>query len=277
MSAESLGNVLYRMVVGARHTLFTQGEIAQLTYVAFDHAAAAVQASSNEDFTFDFPIGYRPDRTSLMSKRTYDKQELLNRYNFLAQKQLGLNGIVQLVTVVEALCGDLLRAVIRKHPRKLGAKRTMPIATILESGSIEEIHLRAADALVNELAYKSPTEYAEALKSLLSVNLLECPAFHRYVEIKATRDIYIHNRGLANEVYVKKAASHARATTGQTLPVDSVYFLEAYEACLQLTEWLEHHLHDIWPSSEFEERQRDFQTKPPTPPTLPPSSTPVES
>jgi hypothetical protein len=36
------------------------------------------------------------------------------------------------------------------------------------------------------------------------------------------------------------------------LPVDIPYFLESYEACLQLTEWLESELDQHWHSSERE-------------------------
>jgi hypothetical protein len=117
------------------------------------------------------------------------------------------------------------------------------------------VHLRATDALLNELGYKSPAEFAESLQHLLSVNLLECPAFHRYMEVKATRDIHIHNRGVANDVYLRKAGSHARVRSGTSLPADIQYFLESYECCLQVADWLEGELHSRWHSSECEDRR----------------------
>jgi hypothetical protein len=158
-----------------------------------------------------------------------------------------------LVTIVEALLGDVIRTVVTRFPHKLGAKRTIPLQQVLEAKSLEDVHLRACDTLVNDLSYKSPREFAESLATLLSINLLECPAFHKYVELKATRDIYIHNRGIANETYLRKADSHARASMGRMLPIDIHYFLESYESCIQLTEWLERKLHECWYSSEFEE------------------------
>ena len=103
------------------------------------------------------------------------------------------------------MLGDVVRAVVVRYPHKLGGKRNISIQTVLESTSLAEVHLRATDALLNELAYKSPTEFAESVQPLLSINLLECPAFHQYVEVKATRDIFIHNSGISNDVYVRKA------------------------------------------------------------------------
>ena len=163
-----------------------------------------------------------------------------------------LNGLAQLVTIFEALIGDVVRVVVVRYPQKLGAKRAIQLQAVLEAQSLEEVHMRATDSLLNELSYKSPSDFASALDDLISVNLLECPAFHKYVELKATRNILVHNRGVVNETYSKKAASHARACDKTPLPVDIPYFLESYEACLQLTEWLERELDQHWHSSERE-------------------------
>lgn len=248
----TLGNLLYQLVTNARHALFNQGELAQLTFGAFDVMAGNVQNNQSESISISFPVGYRPDKTAIESTKSYTKSELLARYQFLAFHQMPVNGISQLVTIVEALLGDILRSVVVRYPHKLGAKRSLPLHAVLESQTLEEVHLKATDSLLNELSYKSPAEFAEALEALLSVNLLECPAFHKYIELKAARDIHVHNRGWVNETYLKKAGSHARAARGAFLPVDIPYFLESYEACLQVTEWLEQELDQHWHSSERE-------------------------
>lgn len=266
MAHANLGNAVHQLVSGARTSLFAQGELAQLTYGAFDSAAGLLRANEAEEINIQFPVGYRPDRTSILGQRVYDKEGLLDRYRFLAYTQLPLNGIVQIVTVVEALLADVVRAIVCRYPKKIGVKQTVSMAIVLEAASIEEIHLRATDALLNDLTYKSPTEFAKALEGLLSINLAECPAFHRYVETKATRDIYIHNRGVANEVYMRKAGAHARVGAGSRLPIDIPYFLESYEACLSLSDWLERELHERWHSSEFEQRQLEIAFSPPDSP-----------
>lgn len=266
MTATNLGNQLNQIVTSARNTMFDQGELAQLTYGAFDIAARGMQSMEQEEIVVTFPVGYNPDKTPIQSTRTYRKEQLLSKYQFLAFHQLSVNALVQLVTIVETMLGDIVRAVVVRYPQKLGGKRNLSIQTVLESTSIEEVHLRATDALLNELAYKSPTEFSEAMQQLLSVNLLECPAFHRYMEVKATRDIFIHNRGIANDVYIRKAGSHARVKSGMGLPADIQYFLESYEHCLQVADWLEQELHGHWHSSEYEDRQNPQIEMPLTPP-----------
>lgn len=253
---DSLGNQLYRIVDDARQALFDQGEFAQLTYGAFDIAARSMQESDQEEIQVSFPVGYRADKTTIDSTRTYKKDELLGRYQYLAFNQLSVNGIVQLITIVEAALSDIIRRVVLRYPKKLGGKRNLPMKAVLEASTIEEIHMRATDDLINELSYKSPAEYSEAIRSILPVNLLECPAFHKYIEVKATRDIFIHNRGIANAVYVRKAGTHARVKEGMSLPTGIQYFLESYESCLQVIEWLEIEVHQHWHSSEYEEKSK---------------------
>lgn len=254
MTTVNLGNQLNQIVNTARTTMFDQGELAQLTYGAFDIAARSMQDAEQEEIKVTFPVGYKADKTAIESSRTYRKEQLLSKYQFLAFHQLSVNALVQLVTIVETMLGDIVRAVVVRYPQKLGGKRSLSIQTVLESTSIEEVHLRATDTLLNELAYKSPAEFAESIQQLISVNLLECPAFHRYMEVKASRDIYIHNRNIANDVYIRKAGSHARVNSGMTLPTDIQYFLESYEHCLQIADWLETELHNHWHSSEYEDR-----------------------
>lgn len=270
MSTSNLGNQLNQIVKLARAAMFDQGELAQLTYGAFDIAASSMQAMEQDEIEVTFPVGYNPDKTAMPSTRTYRKEQLLAKYQFLAFHQLTVNALVQLVTLVETMLGDVVRAVVARYPQKLGGKRTLSIQSVLEATSLEEVHLRATDALLNELSYKTPGEFAESMQTLLSVNLLECPAFHRYMEIKATRDIFVHNRGIANDIYLRKAGSHARVKVGMVLPADIQYFLECYEHCLQVADWLEEQLHNHWHSSEYEDR-RSPQIEIPLAPPCPPS------
>jgi hypothetical protein len=255
MTTVDLGNQLNRVVNSARAILFRQGELAQLTYGAFDIASIKVQEDSNETIDISFPVGWTADHKPINSTRTYSKQELLSQYQFLALNQLASNAILHLVTTVEAMTEDLLRAVFMKYPQKLGSDTKISVGAVLEATSIEAVHAHAVDTMLNKLAYKSPADFADEVQKQMGIALLECTAFHRYMEVKATRDVYIHNRGMANKVYAVKAGQHARVQAGQFLPADVQYFLESYEQCLRLTEWWERQLHDKWHSSEFEARQ----------------------
>ena len=173
MNNLNIGDQLYALVSATKSALFEQGELAQLTYGAYDVVANNVSTISEETIDINVPVGLKADRTALHSTKSYRKEDLIQRYQYLAFHQLPLNGLVQLVTIVEAMFGDVIRAIVSRHPHKLGAKRTVSLQLVLEAHSIEDVHIRATDALINELSYKSPSEFAEAAQPFLSLNLLE--------------------------------------------------------------------------------------------------------
>lgn len=255
---DSFGNRLNSSIVVARNQLFLQGEMAQLTYISFEHFNNWIDTQEEDNIPISYPIGYRADNTPLMSQpRNYSKEELKERYGFLGLNKLPIDGIFQLVTITESLLNDILRQVLLEFPKKIPGKKKIEAEKILECESIEVIKLSLIDNIINEFAYKSPKDYASEFEQYTGVNLLESPVYHNYMELKATRDILIHNNGVANDIYCSKAGVLARVKAGQYLPVTLQYFLQLYEQCLQLTEILEKGLDEIWPSEEY--RQRKMQ------------------
>lgn len=258
---ESFGDSIYKIVDTTRGELFNQGKMAQLTYQAYDKFYIEIDNFPNDTITISQPVGYKPTKEVISSEITFTKEELKQEYQYLGLTQLPINGIYNIVTLIEAMFTDLLRAVILRFPKKINSKKQIDIATVLSSESLLDIQLNVINKILNELAYKSPEEFVIEFKQFTSINLLETPAFHRYKEIKATRDIYIHNRGVANEIYIRKADSHSRTDVNQILPVDINYFLESYEYCLQLCEFLEVKLNDIWLSQKFEVKNTQSKIK----------------
>jgi hypothetical protein len=248
---EAFGDKLNRRVNEARNILFLHGEIAQLTYQAFDKYVQLINETKETEIEVTYPVGYRPDNTAINSTHKYSKENLIGRYQYLGFTQLPINGIYQLVTTIEALVGDILRETLIEFPVKISNKRKLDFEVVLEANSLEEIKISLVNSIINELSYKSPKDFAEEFSKYVGINLLEKPTFHKYIELKATRDIYIHNQGIANEIYLSKADRLSRVKSGHFLPVDIQYFLQSYECCIQITEILEVELNKIWPSLEY--------------------------
>jgi hypothetical protein len=255
---ETFGNKLNDILQSAMSALFLQGEMAQLTYLSFEQNVQWIQQlEEGATIPISYPLGYRADHTAIMSDpKNYTKEELTERYNFLGLNKLPLDSIFQLVTIMESLLNDVLRTILIEYPNKIPSKKQVEVNCILLSSSIEEAKIFIVDNILNEIAYKSPRDYAVEFEKYTSVNLLENPVFHRYIELKATRDIHIHNSGKANEIYTNKAGVLSRVKSGKYLPVDIPYFLMSYEQCLQLTEILETELDKIWPIEDFRNRKQ---------------------
>lgn len=246
---EAFGDKLIEIINSSRTQLFLQGEMAQLTYISFEQMTSWVDNQKSDTIPISYPIGYNPDKTALMSQPyNYSKEDLKGRYAFLGLNKLPIDAIYQLVTITETMLNDLLKTILIEFPKKIPNKKKLDIDQILACDNLDQIKLAIVDTILNEFAYKSPKEYADEFCFYSGVKLLETPVFHQYIELKATRDIHIHNKGIANEIYLNKAGVLARVKSGIYLPVTIQYFLEMYEQCLQLTEVLDKALNDIWPS-----------------------------
>ena len=253
---ESFGDTLYRKVDSQRFQLFIQGELAELTYQSYQLSISTVADGESDTFEITFPVGYKADNTSISSTRTYTKEDLISRYEHICFSQLPINGIYQLVTIIEVLLVDILRGILLEFPNKIPSKRKIDAELVLEAGSLDEVKNSIINSLINELNYKSPREFAEEFEKYTGIKLLEQPAFHKYIELKATRDVYIHNSGVANSIYLTKAGTLSRVRIDEFLPVTIQYFLESYECCLQLTEVLELLLNKIWPSLVYQKTKQ---------------------
>lgn len=253
---KNFGDRLYRRISNARSILFLHGEIAQLTYQSFIKYIEVINENNEQEIQITYPIGFRPDNTTIDSTVTYTKENLIERYQYLGLTQLPINGIYQLVTTIETLLGDILKEILIQFPGKISNKKKLDYELVLGAKSLDEIKLAVVNSILNELAYKTPKEYGEEFEKYVGVKLLEQPIYHRYIELKATRDIYIHNQGMANDIYIIKADRLSRVKSGQFLPVNIQYFLQSYENCLQLTEILEDELHKIWPSLDYQKSKK---------------------
>lgn len=256
MKTETFGNRLFDKVHTVKGVLFMQGEFTQLTYQAFDKYVEYIKQSNETEIALTYPIGITPDDKPIFSTYKYSKIDLYKRYQYLGFTQLPINGIYQLVTLMESLLVDILREILLEFPDKISSKRKFDYELISNATSLEQIKLFVINSVLNELTYKSPKDFAEEFKNFVGIDFLAKPVFHNYIELKATRDIHIHNQGIANEIYLSKSGKNARVKSGETLAVDTIYFLKSYEWCIQIANILEKELNDIWPSSDYEERQR---------------------
>ena len=71
--------------------------------------------------------------------------------------------------------------------------------------------------------YGRPGAYLRYVSELCGVDISD-GVFSDCVEIKATRDLLVHNHSEINDVYLAKAGAKARGTLGDPVRVDSSYF-----------------------------------------------------
>src|SRR5690554_5830877 len=109
---ESFGDRLFTKISNSRGGLFVQGEMAQLTYQAYDRFVQLIEQEKEETIKVTYPIGFNPDKTPINTTHDYSKEELIGRYQYLGLTHLPTDGIFQLVTITESLLCDIIRMIL---------------------------------------------------------------------------------------------------------------------------------------------------------------------
>lgn len=134
------------------------------------------------------------------------------------------------VAITEDYVHGVLKSVLQRFPEKLKlstdgtpADRKVELDLVLGSSTVEDI----LDAIIRKqlvsVFYGSPQRYFHYIESVLSIEV-EQELKELFTEIKATRDIIVHNAERANEIYGEKAGKKARSKPGELLRNDKAYF-----------------------------------------------------
>jgi len=136
------------------------------------------------------------------------------------------------VATLEAALASSLRYYLCHFPEKL--PRDPKHSEGLAVSRVDHAVLRA-DTYVHGLGYKSVAEYLDRYLSLLSLpNELAPELVNMTVEIKATRNLMMHNDLVINKVYVETAGPLRRSGSGGRLEVSPSYVQEGALSMKQL-------------------------------------------
>ena len=153
-----------------------------------------------------------------------NRSKILSLLKRAANLDLFAQALVPAVAVTESYLAESLALIFRAFPRKLGGKdKKVDLNLILAADDIRSLLEEVITNEINRAFYASPTNYFAYVEDVLSVKIPD-DRKSTYSEIKATRDIYVHNGGIANRLYRQKAGRLARAEAGDPLPLDEVYF-----------------------------------------------------
>lgn len=166
-----------------------------------------------------------------IARRTH--KEVATLFNRFATRDLHSNLLIACVSRLESLLNDVLRTFLAKYPEKLSigpkggdSSKNIPISLVIEADDLDDVLGSITNTRLQSVFYAEPKEYLSYFEAITSVKLPE-ESFLAFVEVKATRDLIIHNNGLANDLYLRKAGKLARAKLGDPVIVDEAYFARA--------------------------------------------------
>jgi hypothetical protein len=147
---------------------------------------------------------------------------------FMAQHDRGIfeTHIVSMVSRTEAFLQDAVSIVACAYPNKLSIladKGGIPLDLFLQSEERDDVIRRFVALRCEGLMFGKPSDYLDKTAKVLAIELDE-DIIKDFIEIKASRDIVIHNSGRINTLYVDKAGDRRRGDTGDELEIDRDYF-----------------------------------------------------
>lgn len=190
-----------------------------------------------------------------MNTSTDAKQAGLSYETFFAS-----TSVIALVSEVEHFFGSTVSTALRLYPGKMGG-HTFRLTEILAVSSTDELVDRAASAAMHELMYEKPLDYLAGLCNILSIEkkTLEI-LWPNFVELKARRDLGVHNDWIVNSIYLRKV-KEARLTQAPTLGTRLVpnfqYLTESIELCHSLVSAIVNLLAKKWIPIAKEMEQRN--------------------
>lgn len=201
----------------------------ELIRPGFERAAKKLRATKDLDKkTYKVPKedGKSKDDQIEMINSFRRDEEVGGLYYYQYNYGLFETNIISAISRTEAFIQDCLVIVINSFPRKLSIladKSGIPLDLFLGHDRREDIINRYVALKCEGLMFAKPSEYIEKLKKVLDIEI-DDDLILDYIEIKASRDIIIHNNGKINELYVNKAGKKARGAVGNNLKVDYEYF-----------------------------------------------------
>lgn len=140
-----------------------------------------------------------------------------------------------LVSLLEAWFFDLLRFIL-SDTKKLNKNSKIDIGEIVNLKNKEEIIQRIIDREINELQYKNPRDWFANLWKFVKINEPKQDEIEQISEIKASRDILVHNKGIANQIYLNKSGKLARVEENEVIPITLEYFHNSWALLKDVTQ-----------------------------------------
>ncbi len=136
----------------------------------------------------------------------------------------------QTVSLFEAFLFDFLRLVLIHQPLHLDQRKQITVGMALSAPDRASLVTLLAERELNQLRYANVRDWFKYMEDLVHLGCPSADEIDRLAEIKASRDILVHNSGAVNAIYLDKAGVLARGNLGAQLDISDQY----HEASWQL-------------------------------------------
>jgi len=171
-------------------------------------------------------IVYKPIDNIELRDHIDNANKVRNHINLLYK-----NSLISLLSSVEWFFSQILHYYYDKHPESAGIqKKTMTLSDLKGFGTIEDAEKYLIDVKIEEILRGNFESWISVLKSELSLGLgyIE-PIKEELIEIYQRRNLFVHNGGVVNSIYLSKVKEQYRKDikANQQLAVEKEYLEDA--------------------------------------------------
>ncbi len=177
--------------------------------------------------------GYAVSKRNLITGTVTTEIELAAKARGYLSIELPQATFQQFVSIFESLSFELLRLWLTAYPLSLG-KRSVDLKTILDLPDKDAITQVVVKKELNEVFYDRPAGWFAYLEEKVNLGCPTLDEVDQVAEIKASRDILVHNRGIANKTYEWKAGRRARYRDGERMEIPETYHRESWDLLKKL-------------------------------------------
>ena len=145
---------------------------------------------------------------------------------------------VHVVSLFEDFLFGLMRLWLIAHPAGIPNKeeKTVQFSAIIEAEDRDAIILGVIDRELGTLKYKRPAAWFRYLNDRVRLGGPSAEDIGRLAEMKASRDVIVHNRGSVNAIYHDKSGEHARHAIGDFIEIPAPYLRDRWSLVLKVVE-----------------------------------------
>jgi hypothetical protein len=154
--------------------------------------------------------------------------DLVSKAPGYVAEQLAEATFQQFISIFENYFFDLLRLWLLAYPQNLIGKK-VDFKEILGAPDKDAITFLVVARELNEILYERPTGWFAYLEEKVKLGCPTPDEIDRIAEAKASRDVLVHNRGVASKTYESKAGRLARYKDGQRIDIPEHYHRETWE------------------------------------------------
>lgn len=197
------------------------------TYMWVNYCINSIAQLENTPLSFPVPKTKRPSKDRIIKINTRRTRKIIEQ---IRTKEIYNASFVYIISIVEDFLSQVIRLMLQTDNEKI--KVTIPginfrtdysIIDIVDSDSKEQILEDIINSRVVSIMYKQPKKQSEYFAKALGIKL-DQEYWDAWFEMKATRDLIIHNSNEINGTYINKTGELARGTVGESITIDDAYF-----------------------------------------------------